>query len=46
MNGKLIDFSGGDGKFRKGSDDASEIRIAGVAEAEEGLYSCSARNQG
>ena len=45
-NGKVIDFSGGDSKFSKGSDDASEIRIARVSKAEEGLYSCSARNQG
>ena len=43
-NGKLIDLSDG-GKFSKGSEDASEIRIAAVGKAEEGLYSCSARNQ-
>ena len=41
----MIDL-GGDTKFSKVSDDASEIKITAVDKAAEGLYSCSARNQG
>ena len=41
----MIDLSGSEGKFSKGSEDAAEIKILEVGKAEEGLYSCSARNQ-